>query len=298
MTQLRPVKRTHPASDDAQRPRRTLPRISIVMSTLNPGRFLPRALDSLAAQEYPDLEVIVVDGASTDGTVELLKCRSDVVSRWVSKPDDGATQAVNKGFDMCTGQVYGWLDSDERYLPGALKRVGRVFADEPDLDIAFGHRIVVDKEGRETKRMRLPSMHPAKYALYAGGLLFSDTTFWTADVHRRTGRLDEANCPRYGNDFDWFCRLALNVRRWKRMDAFLSEFTHHEGRVSFDVPEMPDISHGIKKRVQRLAGVGPARVMLLGPIYFILSRYGRFGLRGLLRPPRPISLLRVAGLVR
>ena len=89
---------------------------------------------------------------------------------------------------MATGEIFGWLNCDERYLPGTLQLVGRTFAEEPSLDIVFGHRVVVDKDGNEIGRMKLPAMHPGKYALYASGLLFSDTTFWTADVHRRTGR--------------------------------------------------------------------------------------------------------------
>jgi hypothetical protein len=173
--------------------------------------------------------------------------------------------------------------------------VGRTFADDNGLDIVFGHRIVVDDRGREIARMRLPAIHPARYALYASGLLFSDTTFWTAELHRRTGRLDESNCPRYGMDFDWFFRMGAHVRRWKRLDAYLSEFTEHEGRVSRHVEEMPDIARRIRMRARRLYGIGPGRIMLLAPLFFILSRYGRFGWKGLLRPPRVSSLLRIAG---
>ena len=279
-----------------------LPRISVVMPAFNPGRFIARALDSLAAQDYPDLEAIVVDGGSSDGTAELLRRRpartcSSGITRWISEPDNGQTHALNKGYDAATGEIFGWLNCDERYGLGALQLVGEAFARDPTLDIVFGHRVVVDRDGREVGRMRLPAMHPRSYALYASGLLFSDTTFWRAGLHRRTGRLDETNCPRYAMDFDWFCRLGLNARRWKRLDAYLSEFTEHEGRVTKNVAELPEISRRIRKRVQRLAGIGPTRVILYSPFYFILSRYGRFGWRGLLRPPSPAGLLRVAGLL-
>jgi hypothetical protein len=99
-------------------------------------------------------------------------------------------------------------------------------------------------------------------------------------------------------DYDWFGRLGIAARRWKRINACLSEFTQHEGRVSYDVPQMPEIALSIRKRLQTLAGVGPAGIILLSPGYFLLSRYGRFGWRGLLRPPSPRSLLRVAGMAR
>ena len=277
---------------------KSLPKISIVIPSYNQAEFLARALDSLAEQKYPDLEVVVVDGASTDGTVRLLEQRSAVVSRIISEPDEGQTSALNKGFALAGGQIFGWLNCDERYRPGTLRLVGETFAEDPGLDIIFGHRIVVDLEGREVKRMRLPALHPRHYALYATGLLFSDTTFWSADLHRRTGRLDEIICRRYAMDFDWFARLGLQVKRWRRLDAYLSEFTEHEGRVSVNVPEMGEIAHQIRKKLQHLAGVGPIKVMLYSPMYFCLARYGHFGWRGLLRPPRLSSLLRVAGLIK
>ena len=201
------------ADPDAGSP---LPRISIVIASRNQAGFLRSALDSLAAQDYPDLEVVVVDGASTDGTVELLQQRGDVVTRWVSEPDDGQTHALNKGYDMETGRVFGWLNCDERYQPGALTAVGRAFADDPALEMVFGHRVIVDRQGREIGRRRLPGFHPRRYVLYAAGSLLSDTTFWTARLHRATGRLDEENCRRCAMDTDWFGRLSLRVERWRR----------------------------------------------------------------------------------
>lgn len=273
-------------------------RISVVIPSFEQVDFLRLALDSLQEQEYPALEVIVIDGGSSDGTLGLLKARSDVVTRWVSEPDEGQTHALNKGFDMATGDVFGWLNCDERYRDGALRLAGEEFAKDPDLEIVFGHRVVVDAEGRETGRMKLPAIHPGRYALYASGLLFSDTTFWKADLHRRTGRLDEVNCPKYGMDFDWFARLGLNVRRWKRLDAYLSEFTEYEGRKTKNVVEMPEIAYRIRKEIQRIAGITSAQAMLRAPFYSLLSRYSRLGWRGILKPPSPSSLLRLSGILK
>jgi glycosyltransferase involved in cell wall biosynthesis len=277
---------------------RTLPKLSIIIPSYNQRDFLANALNSLARQDYPNLEVILVDGASTDGTVELLKRRGDIITRWLSEPDRGQTHALNKGFRLATGEIFGWLNSDERYRPGTLQLVGKTFAADPALDIVFGHRIVIDQQGRELRRMKLPLIHPRNYALYASGLLYSDTTFWKADLHRRTGEFDETNCQRYAMDFDWFGRLGLKVNYWKRLDAYLSEFTEHENRISQNVVEMREISREIRRRLQKLAGVKPSEVLLFGLWYLILSRYGSFGWQGLLRPPKPASLLRVAGLIR
>jgi glycosyltransferase involved in cell wall biosynthesis len=275
----------------------TLPKISIIIPAFQQREFLARALDSLTRQEYPRLEVIVVDGGSTDGTVALLE-GSPVVSRWVSEPDEGQTQALNKGFRLATGEVYGWLNCDERYRPGALQLVGEAFAAEPGLDILFGHRVVTDKSGREIDRRRQPALHPRNYALYASGLLFSDATFWKKELHLQTGELDEVLCRRYAMDVDWFGRLSLHVRSWRRLDAFLSEFTNHEGRMTAEVPELPDIEWKIRQRLLKRAGVSPLQVILMSPLYFVITRYGRFGWRGLLTLPRPDTVFRFAGLIR
>lgn len=275
-----------------------LPKISIIIPSYNQMGFLANVLDSLVKQEYPHLEVIVVDGGSQDETVAVLKARPDVVSRWVSEPDTGQTQALNKGFAMASGEVFAWLNCDERYRPGALRLVGETFAQDPCLDIVFGHRVMVDQNGRELKRMRLPAIHPRNYALYASGLLYSDTTFWRAAVHRRTGELDEINFTRGFMDFDWFGRLGLQVKRWRRLDAYLSEFMEHDDRLTADVPEMPEIAYKVRRRLQQLTGVTPMQVILRSPLYFVLCRYTYFGWRGLLRPPAFKSLLRVAGLIR
>ncbi len=265
---------------------------------VNQRRFLERALDSLAGQAYPHLEVIVVDGGSTDGTVDLLKARRDVVSHYVSEQDEGQTQALNKGFRLADGEVFGWLNCDERYRAGTLSRVGEAFARDPDLEMVFGHRMVVDRRGCEVKRLRQPALHPRHYVLYASGLLFSEAAFWKAALHRRTGELDEILCRRYAMDFDWFGRLSLSLRRWQRLDAYLGEFTEHEGRVTLDVPELPAIEQKVRRRLHALAGVSPWQVVLLSPLFFVLSRYGRFGWRGLVYPPRPGTVFRFAGLRR
>ena len=214
---------------------------------------LARALASLIRQEYPRLEVIVVDGGSTDGTVELLE-QSPVVSRFVSEPDEGQTQALNKGFRLATGEIFGWLNCDERYRPGTLRLVGEAFAEQPDLDILFGHLVVTDKFGRELGCLRQPAIHPRNYALYAAGLLYSEATFWKKELHGKTGELAEVLCRRYAMDVDWFGRLSLAVKSWRRLDACLSEFIEHEGRMTAAVPELPDIEWKIRQRLLKLAG--------------------------------------------
>ena len=117
---------------------------------MNAAATLPETLESVRSQGYPRLEHIVVDGGSTDGTVELLQSAPDV--RWISEPDSGRVDAANKGFRMATGDVVAWLNADDRYEPGALRAVGEALASNPAAAWATGYCRIVDGRGGEIRR--------------------------------------------------------------------------------------------------------------------------------------------------
>jgi glycosyltransferase involved in cell wall biosynthesis len=123
-----------------------LPRISVITPSLNQGEFIRATIDSVLAQQYPDLELWVIDGGSTDGTVEILKDYSGRLS-WISERDAGQADALNKGLARATGEVVGWLNSDDTYLPGALAAVGDFFRRHPDEDGLYGDALYVDRGG-------------------------------------------------------------------------------------------------------------------------------------------------------
>lgn len=127
-----------------------LPSITVVTPCLNASETISETLASVRAQDYPSVEHVVVDGGSTDGTVELLAAAVGV--RYVSEPDRGLSHAMNKGIAMATGDVLGWLNADDLYESGALAVVGRAFADHPEAEWATGLCRIVDREGREIRR--------------------------------------------------------------------------------------------------------------------------------------------------
>lgn len=274
-----------------------LPKISIIIPSYNQADYLGKALNSLALQEYGNLEVIVIDGESADGTVEILKS-SSIVTKFISEKDSGQTNALNKGFRLATGDIYGWLNCDERYLPGTLNKIGRTFSVYPDLDIVFGNRIVVDPEGKKIKEMKLPNLKPYKYIFYAGGILYSDTSFWKSELHKKTGELDEVLCKRYGMDYDWFGRMSLNIKKWKYIDHYLSEFTEHKNRVSVNVEEMPTVSMEIRLKLFKLAGIKKIKLLLLSPYYLSITRFRRLSYKEYYRLPSLKSILRVSGITK
>ena len=97
------------------------PKISIVMPSYNQVQFIERSILSILNQDYSNTELIIIDGGSEDGTIEIIKKYEDKITLWISEKDQGQSDALNKGFKHCTGEIYGWLNSDDIYLPNAFK---------------------------------------------------------------------------------------------------------------------------------------------------------------------------------
>ena len=131
-------------------------RISIIVPVRNGVGTLQSALESLRAQHRDDLEVIVMDGASTDGSADLARAFGAPVSQVISEPDAGQADALNKGFDMARGEIFGWLCADDRLLEGALDHVAARFSADPTLDVLTGGCRRSFPDGRETESRPAP----------------------------------------------------------------------------------------------------------------------------------------------
>lgn len=134
-----------------------LPSISIVVPNYNSGPTIEATLVSLLEQRYPNLEILVVDGGSTDDSVEIIRKYEDKIAWWVSEKDRGQSHAINKGFARAKGEVLNWLCSDDTLLPGALETVGRIFAAEPETDLLAGTSIAHFTNGSRADRIWVPS---------------------------------------------------------------------------------------------------------------------------------------------
>ncbi len=126
-----------------------LPKISIVTPSLNQGQFLQVCIDSVRSQNWANIEHFVIDGGSTDNTMDVIRQNEDWLSGYVSEPDKGAADAINKGLEKCTGDIIAWLNADDFYLPGALEEVAKAYEADPDASFWFGNGIRADEDGHE-----------------------------------------------------------------------------------------------------------------------------------------------------
>ncbi|NLF30023.1 MAG: glycosyltransferase [Planctomycetes bacterium] len=170
------------------------PRLSIVIPSFNQGGFLGEALDSLLGQDYPCLEILVMDGGSTDGTVEVLKAYEPHLAFWHSGPDAGQSDAINRGFEKSTGEVLNWLCCDDLLTPGALRRVGGYFRDHPECQWLAGAAETFYIE-QDRRAVNAPgAAHRRAFQEFwlwgaPGHVIYQPACFWRRDLWQRGGRL-------------------------------------------------------------------------------------------------------------
>ena len=185
-----------------------LPKLTIVTPCLNGAATLPQALESVASQGYPDLEHVVIDGGSTDGTVEILE-RAGVT--FVSEPDNGLSDAVNKGLRMATGEAIGWLNADDLYEPGALHRVGCALLTNPQAQWVTGRCRIIDAEGRDIRK-GVSAYKNLLLSRYSYGMLVTQNFIACPSTFIRRGALDRVGLLdqrfKYSMDYDLWLRLG------------------------------------------------------------------------------------------
>jgi len=204
-----------------------LPGITIITPSFNQSRFLETAIRSVLEQEYPDLEYIVLDGGSTDGSVEIIERYAERIDYWHSGPDDGQASAINQGWEMARGEVLGWLNSDDRLEPGALGAVGEAFGNDPSLQIAYGDCRIVDRGGRQIRRKR--SENYTMQSLLRGGSLPQPAVFLRRSFVQKLRGLEAG--LQHALDWEFFLRAFLLCSESERryLPTVLAASREYEG---------------------------------------------------------------------
>jgi glycosyltransferase involved in cell wall biosynthesis len=198
-----------------------LPSISIVIPTFRGGDTLEACLESLLGQSYPSLEIIVIDGGSEDATGDILQRYEDRITYWVSEGDDGQADALNKGFARATGEVHGWLCSDDTLMPGALEWVGRFFRDRPGVGLVVGAAEMVYTHASEHDFTYTPRPDVMALLPTHNGII-QPSCFWRCDVVSRTPPIDASF--HYAMDNELWCYLKQEGVVAVVTDRVLSRF--------------------------------------------------------------------------
>ncbi len=169
----------------------TEPRISIVTPSYNQGRFLEETIRSVLLQDYPNLEYIVIDGGSTDESVDIIRKYANWLTYWTSEPDRGQAHALNKGFGKATGELFCYLNSDDVLMPGTLSAVAAAWRRIRSRRAIAACGGVMFGEGREERRVRPDARPSLKVWLSTDMSLFQPGVFWTRSLHEKIGGFQE-----------------------------------------------------------------------------------------------------------
>lgn len=230
-------------TDDAR-----LPSITVITPSFNARETIERTLESVAEQRYPNVEHVIVDGGSTDGTVEILAAAEGI--RYVSEPDRGLSDAVNKGLAMATGEIVGWLNADDFYLPGALHKVAAAWQERPEAEWVTGICTIVDADDQEIRKgvtayKRALLNRYSRRSLIVQNFIACPATFIRTQALRDVGGIDERF--KYSMDYDVWLKLA------KRGDPIvvdepLTAFRMAEGSLSMSGFEQQFAEHAQNAR--------------------------------------------------
>jgi glycosyltransferase involved in cell wall biosynthesis len=185
------------------------PKITIITPSFNQVEYLERTILSVLNQNYPHLEYIIIDGGSTDGSVEIIQKYSSQLTYCVSEKDSGQAHAINKGLKMATGDWVAWQNSDDTFCPGVFNSLLAGIKNSNDVDLIIGNMNLINKSDEILRE--LIYVKPTYQSILAEGMVLTNqAAFWRRKLHSEIGYLDES--LHYGFDFEWFLRVLKHSK--------------------------------------------------------------------------------------
>jgi hypothetical protein len=201
------------------------PRIALVTPVYNSGRYIEQTIVSVLAQQYPNLDYFIVDGGSTDGTVEIIRKYESQISGWTSEPDNGMYDAINKGFARTTGEIMGWISATDMFQPGGLGVVARVFGCLPHVEWITGRSTFYDEEGKTMGIEGLRWFSQTRFLVGEEQHIQQESTFWRRSLWEKAGGYVDAS-RRMSSDFELWVRFFRHARLYS-VDALIGGFRIH-----------------------------------------------------------------------
>jgi len=230
-------------------------RFSIVMPSFRHGHFIERSLLSVLNQNHPATELLVIDGGSEDETRALLERYAAEIAYACSERDRGQSDALNKGFARASGEIFGWLNSDDLYLPGAFRAAAEVFATNPDVEVVYGDWYTIDPEERILEHFAGLNYSPGRH-ITEGVFCNAQSLFWRRRLHERLPPFDVD--LHYTMDYDLVLQMILaaggarGARAFRRLPQALGAFRVYAGQKTGSADDRVALEH---RRIAERAGV-------------------------------------------
>ena len=251
--------------------------VSIVTPSYHQAAYLEQTITSVLEQDYPRLEYLVVDGASTDGSAEIIKKYADRLAWWVSEKDNGQAEAINKGLSRAKGEIVAWLNSDDYYLPGTISAVVKTFQENPDVVLVYGNMLAVDESGEIINILKYNQLDLDD--LLSFQIVGQPAVFFRRDALEKAGNLDASY--HFLLDHHLWLRIALQGRIL-HVDEVLAAARYHAaaknrakaaefGREAFRIlewvktqPSLAEAVSSVERRARASAHRVDARYLLDG----------------------------------
>lgn len=200
------------------------PLVSIITPSFQQAEFLEATIQSVLKQNYPNLEYIIMDGGSTDGSVEIIQRYADRLAYWISEPDRGQVDAINRGFKRSTGSILAWLNSDDTYEPNAINTIVKAFADAPEARLVYGEGWYIHSEGYRIRPCRFVRETFTSTYMVNKDPILQQAAFWKRDLWEDVGQLNEG--LNWVFDWEWFIR-ARQKTEFHYIPQFLANYRVH-----------------------------------------------------------------------
>ncbi|GAB4293386.1 MAG: hypothetical protein Kow0098_14210 [Ignavibacteriaceae bacterium] len=218
--------------------------VSVIVPSFNSVSFIHDTLSSLIKQTYQNIEIIVIDGGSTDGTIDIIKQFNDNIAYWISEKDSGQSNAINKGFKICKGEIAGWLCSDDILYPDSIEKVVNAFNKNEEIGIVYGDVDKIDEKGEIFRRIKFSEL-TTDYLLNIRQAVPQQGSFYRTNLLQKVGYLDES--LHQVMDFDLFIKL-LNCSKGVYLNEPLGQFRMHKTNKSTVQGDIRSALEGYKVR--------------------------------------------------